>query len=66
MDFLLGEAEEENELEEKGTDDGDKETDKESVDEERVEKSVHCDSVSKPPSTESTLILFKDNSSKLG
>ncbi|XP_019403288.1 PREDICTED: claspin isoform X2 [Crocodylus porosus] len=66
VDFLLGEAEEENELEEKGTDDGDKETDKESVDEERVEKSVHCDSVSKPPSTESTLILFKDNSSKLG
>ncbi|XP_067389778.1 claspin isoform X2 [Emydura macquarii macquarii] len=67
VEFLLGEAEEDNEeLEEKGIEDGDKETDKESVDEERLDKSVHCDSVPKPPSTESTLLLFKDNSSKMG
>uniref|UniRef100_A0A8C3T8F8 Claspin n=1 Tax=Chelydra serpentina TaxID=8475 RepID=A0A8C3T8F8_CHESE len=67
VEFLLGEAEEDDEeLEEKGIEDGDKETDKESVDEERVDKSVHCDSVPKPPSTESTLMLFKDNSSKMG
>ncbi|EMP34890.1 Claspin, partial [Chelonia mydas] len=66
-EFLLGEAEEDDEeLEEKGIEDGDKETDKESVDEERVDKSVHCDSVPKPSSTESTLMLFKDNSSKMG
>ncbi|XP_053867843.1 claspin isoform X1 [Malaclemys terrapin pileata] len=67
VEFLLGEAEEDDEeLEEKGIEDGDKETDKESVDEERVDKSVHCDSVPKPSSTESTLLLFKDNSSKMG
>ncbi|XP_065277812.1 claspin [Emys orbicularis] len=67
VEFLLGEAEEDDEeLEEKGIEDGDKETDKESVDEERVDKSVHCDSVPKPSSTESTLMLFKDNSSKMG
>uniref|UniRef100_A0A8C8RAF3 Claspin n=1 Tax=Pelusios castaneus TaxID=367368 RepID=A0A8C8RAF3_9SAUR len=67
VEFLLGEAEEDNEeLEEKIVEDGDKETDKESVDEERLDKSVHCDSVPKPPSTESTLMLFKDNSSKMG
>uniref|UniRef100_A0A8C0GLE9 Claspin n=1 Tax=Chelonoidis abingdonii TaxID=106734 RepID=A0A8C0GLE9_CHEAB len=40
------EAEEDDEeLEEKGIEDGDKETDKESIDEERVDKSVHCDSL---------------------
>ncbi|KAH1175154.1 claspin isoform X1 [Mauremys mutica] len=67
VEFLLGEAEEDDEeLEEKGTEDGDKETDKESVDEERVDNSVHCDSVPKPSSTESTLMLFKDNSFKMG
>ncbi|NWU68850.1 CLSPN protein, partial [Pterocles burchelli] len=67
VDFLLGEAEEDNEdLEEKHVEDGDKETDKESVDGEKLEKSVHCDSVPKPPSSESTLMLFKDSSSKMG
>ncbi|NWX93734.1 CLSPN protein, partial [Nothoprocta pentlandii] len=70
-EFLLGEAEEDNEdLEEKRTEDGDKETDKESIDGEidgeKVDKTVHCDSVPKLPSTESTLMLFKDSSSKMG
>ncbi|KFQ76561.1 Claspin, partial [Phaethon lepturus] len=67
VEFLLCEAEEDNEdTEEKHTEDGDKETDKESIDGEKLEKSVHCDSVPKPPSTESTLMLFKDSSSKMG
>ncbi|XP_010157320.1 PREDICTED: claspin, partial [Eurypyga helias] len=67
VEFLLGEAEEDNEdLEGKHIEDGDKETDKESVDGEKLEKSVPCDSVPKPPSTESTLMLFKDSSSKMG
>nr|XP_009488635.1 PREDICTED: claspin [Pelecanus crispus] len=72
VEFLLGEAEEDNEeednedIEEKHIEDGDKETDKESIDGEKLEKSVHCDSVPKPPSTESTLMLFKDSSSKMG
>ncbi|NXN14077.1 CLSPN protein, partial [Indicator maculatus] len=67
VEFLLGEAEEDNEdLEEKHIEDGEKQTDKESVDGDRLEKSVHCDSVPKPPSTESTLMLFKDSSSKMG
>ncbi|XP_009893922.1 PREDICTED: claspin [Charadrius vociferus] len=67
VEFLLDEAEEDNEdIEEKQVEDGDKETDKESVDGEKLEKSVHCDSVLKPPSTESTLMLFKDSSSKMG
>ncbi|XP_074970739.1 claspin isoform X1 [Phalacrocorax aristotelis] len=67
VEFLLGEAEEDNEdTEEKHTEDGDRETDKESIDGEKLEKSVHCDSVPKPPSTESTLMLFKDSSSKMG
>ncbi|NXV21364.1 CLSPN protein, partial [Cepphus grylle] len=66
-EFLLDEAEEDNEdTEEKHIEDGDKETDKESIDGEKLEKSVHCDSVPKPPSTESTLMLFKDSSSKMG
>ncbi|XP_074418724.1 claspin isoform X2 [Larus michahellis] len=67
VEFLLDEAEEDNEdTEEKHIEDGDKETDKESIDGEKLEKSVHCDSVPKPPSTESTLMLFKDSSSKMG
>ncbi|XP_064028869.1 claspin isoform X3 [Pogoniulus pusillus] len=67
VEFLLGEAEEESEgLEEKHIEDGEKETDKESIDGEKLEKSVHCDSVPKPPSMESTLMLFKDSSSKMG
>ncbi|NXG87387.1 CLSPN protein, partial [Stercorarius parasiticus] len=67
VEFLLDEAEEDNEdIEEKHVEDGDKETDKESIDGEKLEKSVHCDSVPKPPSTESTLMLFKDSSSKMG
>ncbi|NXG42030.1 CLSPN protein, partial [Psilopogon haemacephalus] len=67
VEFLLGEAEEENEdLEEKHIEDGEKETDRESLDGEKLEKSVHCDSVPKPPSMESTLMLFKDSSSKMG
>ncbi|NXN39660.1 CLSPN protein, partial [Rhinoptilus africanus] len=67
VEFLLDEAEEDNEdTEEKHAGDGDKETDKESVDGEKLEKSGHCDSVLKPPSTESTLMLFKDSSSKMG
>ncbi|NWX63582.1 CLSPN protein, partial [Promerops cafer] len=66
-EFLLDEAEEDNEdSEEKHTEDGDKETDKESVDGEKLEKSEHSDSVLKHPSTESTLMLFKDSSSKMG
>ncbi|NWX46550.1 CLSPN protein, partial [Steatornis caripensis] len=67
VEFLLGEAEEDNEdAEEKQVEDGDKDTDKESSDGEKLEKSMHCDSVPKPPSTESTLMLFKDSSSKMG
>ncbi|NWU89474.1 CLSPN protein, partial [Upupa epops] len=67
VEFLLGAAEEDTEdAEEKLVEDGDKELDKESVDGEKLGKSVHCDSVPKPPSTESTLMLFKDSSSKLG
>ncbi|NXN34510.1 CLSPN protein, partial [Nycticryphes semicollaris] len=67
VEFLLDEAEEDNEdTEEKQGEDGDKETDKESIDGEKLEKSVHCDSVPKLPSTESTLMLFKDSSSKMG
>ncbi|PKU33767.1 hypothetical protein llap_15928 [Limosa lapponica baueri] len=67
VEFLLDEAEEDNEdTEEKHVEDGDKETDKESIDGEKLEKSVHCDSVPKLPSTESTLMLFKDSSSKMG
>ncbi|NWI97465.1 CLSPN protein, partial [Pitta sordida] len=66
-EFLLDEAEEDNEdTEDKHVEDGDKETDKESVDGEKVEKSGLCDSVLKHPSTESTLMLFKDSSSKMG
>ncbi|NXA50274.1 CLSPN protein, partial [Nothocercus julius] len=66
-EFLLGEAEEDNEdLEEKHIEDGNKETDKESIDGEKVDKTLHCDSVPKLPSTESTLMLFKDSSSKMG
>ncbi|XP_062450355.1 claspin [Rhea pennata] len=67
VEFLLREAEEDDEdLEEKHIEDGDKETDKESIDGEKVDKTVHCDPVPKPPSTESTLMLFKDSSSKMG
>ncbi|XP_065713449.1 claspin isoform X2 [Patagioenas fasciata] len=67
VEFLLDEAEEDNEdIEEKQVEDGDKETDKESIDGDKLEKSEHCDSVPKPPSTESTLMLFKDSSSKMG
>ncbi|NXC43158.1 CLSPN protein, partial [Penelope pileata] len=67
VESLLDEAEEDNEdSEEKQVEDGDKETDKESIDGEKVEQSVHCASVPKPPSTESTLMLFKDSSSKMG
>ncbi|NWT01054.1 CLSPN protein, partial [Mionectes macconnelli] len=66
-EFLLDEAEEDNEdAEEKHVEDGDKESDKESVDGEKLEKPEHCDSVLKHPSTESTLMLFKDSSSKMG
>ncbi|NXR62370.1 CLSPN protein, partial [Rhadina sibilatrix] len=66
-ELLLDEAEEDNEdTEEKHTEDGDKETDRESIDGEKLEKSEHGDSVLKHPSTESTLMLFKDSSSKMG
>ncbi|NWI61457.1 CLSPN protein, partial [Calyptomena viridis] len=66
-EFLLDEAEEDNEdTEDKHIEDGDKETDRESVDGEKLEKSGICDSVLKHPSTESTLMLFKDSSSKMG
>lgn len=45
----------------------DKETDKESADEdEAAGVGLPCSVVSKPSSTESTLLLFKDNSSKIG
>nr|ADA82606.1 claspin variant 1 [Gallus gallus]ADA82607.1 claspin variant 2 [Gallus gallus] len=67
VESLLDEAEEDNEdLEEKQVEDGDKETDRESIDGEKVEQAVDCASVPKPPSTESTLMLFKDSSSKMG
>ncbi|XP_058052287.1 claspin isoform X2 [Ahaetulla prasina] len=60
----LGEMEEE--LEEKHLED-DKETDKESADEdETANVGLPCSVVSKPSSTESTMLLFKDNSSKIG
>ncbi|NXH14635.1 CLSPN protein, partial [Bucco capensis] len=67
VEFVLGELEEDNEdPEEKQVEEGEKETDKESVDGEKMEKSGHCDSVPKPSSTESTLMLFKDSCSKMG
>ncbi|XP_072211544.1 claspin isoform X2 [Excalfactoria chinensis] len=67
VESLLDEAEEDNEdLEEKQVEDGDKETDRESTDGEKVEQSVDGASVPKLPSTESTLMLFKDSSSKMG
>uniref|UniRef100_A0A670Y1R0 Claspin n=1 Tax=Pseudonaja textilis TaxID=8673 RepID=A0A670Y1R0_PSETE len=45
----------------------DKETDKESADEdEAVNVGLPCSVALKPSSTESTLLLFKDNSSKIG
>lgn len=67
LEYLLDEAEEDDDdSDEKHVEDGDKETDKESIDGEKVEQSVHCASVPKPPSTESTLMLFKDSSSKMG
>ncbi|XP_060113560.1 claspin [Heteronotia binoei] len=66
-EYLREEAEEDNEeLKVQGLDDGDKEADKELVDEEQVAKPGLCSTVPKPSSTESTLLLFKDNSSKLG
>ncbi|XP_032083000.1 claspin isoform X2 [Thamnophis elegans] len=63
----LGEMEEEHEeLGEKDVED-EKETDKESADEdETTNVGLPCSVVSKPASTESTLLLFKDNSSKIG
>ncbi|KAJ6655582.1 hypothetical protein lerEdw1_004934 [Lerista edwardsae] len=67
VEYLLGEAEEDHEeLEEQGLGDGDKETDKDSADEEPMAKAVHCPAFPKPSSSESTLLLFKDNSSKTG
>ncbi|XP_048825174.1 claspin isoform X2 [Lagopus muta] len=67
VESLLDEAEEDNEdLEEKQVEDGDKETDRESIDGEKVEQSADCASAPKLPSTESTLMLFKDSSSKMG
>ncbi|OXB66395.1 hypothetical protein ASZ78_011929 [Callipepla squamata] len=67
VESLLDEAEEDNEeLEEKQVEDCDKESDRESIDGEKVEQSVDCASVPKLPSTESTLMLFKDSSSKMG
>ncbi|NXJ15535.1 CLSPN protein, partial [Odontophorus gujanensis] len=67
VESLLDEAEEDNEdLEEKQVEDCDKESDRESIDGEKVEQSVDCVSVPKLPSTESTLMLFKDSSSKMG
>ncbi|KAL8176869.1 UNVERIFIED_CONTAM: hypothetical protein K2H54_039600, partial [Gekko kuhli] len=66
-EYLLEEAEEDNEEpEEQDLDDGDKETDKELVDEEQAAKPGLCSAVPKLSSTESTLLLFKDNSSKMG
>ncbi|KAM6428191.1 claspin isoform 2-T2 [Liasis olivaceus] len=66
LDDLLGEIEEENEeLGEQDLED-DKETDKESADEDQAANSGTCSVVPKPSSTESTLLLFKDNSSKTG
>uniref|UniRef100_A0A8C2YEV3 Claspin n=1 Tax=Coturnix japonica TaxID=93934 RepID=A0A8C2YEV3_COTJA len=69
---MTDESEEEEEgdhevyLEEKQVEDGDKETDRESTDGEKVEQSVDGASVPKLASTESTLMLFKDSSSKMG
>ncbi|XP_061453311.1 claspin isoform X2 [Rhineura floridana] len=64
LENLLGETEEDNEdLKKQGHADSDKESDKESVDEERA---ANFSAVPKPSSTESTLLLFKDNSSKTG
>uniref|UniRef100_A0A670XSW6 Claspin n=1 Tax=Pseudonaja textilis TaxID=8673 RepID=A0A670XSW6_PSETE len=61
-----GEAEEREEFGENHLED-DKETDKESADEdEAVNVGLPCSVALKPSSTESTLLLFKDNSSKIG
>ncbi|XP_029141562.1 claspin [Protobothrops mucrosquamatus] len=63
----LGEMEEEHEELGDPRLEADKETDKESADEdEAAPVGLPCSAVSKPSSTESTLLLFKDNSSKIG
>lgn len=67
VEFLLGEAEENHEeLEEQDLGDGDKETDQDLVDAEKIIKTIACPAVLKPPTSELTLLLFKDNSSKTG
>ncbi|XP_039218982.1 claspin isoform X1 [Crotalus tigris] len=63
----LGEMEEEHEELGDPRLEADKETDKESADEDEAARiGLPCSVVSKPSSTESTLLLFKDNSSKIG
>ncbi|KAM3830286.1 claspin [Vipera latastei] len=63
----LGEMEEEHEELGDHRLEADKETDKESADEDEAARvGLPCSVVSKPSSTESTLLLFKDNSSKIG
>ncbi|XP_063168151.1 claspin [Candoia aspera] len=66
LEDLLGEIEEENEELAEQDLEGDKETEKESADEDHAANSGPCSVVPKPSSTESTLLLFKDNSSKTG
>ncbi|KAG8143066.1 hypothetical protein E2320_000350 [Naja naja] len=67
--FKLDNEEMEEEHEEFGENplEDDKETDKESADEdEAANVGLPCSAALKPSSTESTLLLFKDNSSKIG
>ncbi|XP_029427361.1 LOW QUALITY PROTEIN: claspin [Rhinatrema bivittatum] len=61
LELLLGEAEEEDHAEEDL-----EETDRESVNGKAAGKSDRCHSVPTPLPSESTLLLFKENSSKMG
>ncbi|KAM9033305.1 claspin [Sarcophilus harrisii] len=55
------------EVEDKDMKEEDKEMDKENIiDSTEIFKAVDCSSIPKPPTLESTLLLFKDSSSKMG
>ncbi|XP_038614442.1 claspin [Tachyglossus aculeatus] len=61
-EFLLGDEE----AEDKVGDEGDKDTFQSALNSSREVGSSDCGSVPKPATSESTLLLFKDNSSKMG
>ncbi|XP_069079924.1 claspin isoform X2 [Pleurodeles waltl] len=65
VEFLLGE-EEADSCNGEVIEEGDKETDRDSVDGETVVRYADCGSAPRPIDSEGTLMLFKDNSSKLG